>query len=189
MLGFYVMSTDAARPAWKVQFQMLGPTHDLKIAWRIVQGVSIHVMNMFTWLQLSFKKPLHDDTMFRLVVAMRHIYVAIAVFDICASKEARAHWLTVPSEQGVMVVAQAFRPRVKLASFDGTGIAEMAIDFFSNRWVTVSIQAGVMRMTQPSRLAWVGAILKCAKRFRFGHVYSLRLVVNRVKHKGVLSCA
>lgn len=97
-----------------VDRQVFTRGHYSQVGRRVIQRVSINVVNVLGRLECSAHKLLHHDSVLRLVMSFFRQDVSIAVLQVRACEYLRPNWGTIAPHQGVMVLAQMFCDRFSL---------------------------------------------------------------------------
>lgn len=103
-----------------VDFHVFGSSDYHKVAWRIILYVPVYMVDVFAGFEFSFKKTLHDNSVFRFVMSLSNHNVFVSIFNIFTRKNLRSDWLTISSHKGVVVSAKPLGKSFESASVHGT---------------------------------------------------------------------
>ncbi len=158
----------ASWSGFHMQLEMLGSCHELQIARRVVQGVSIDVVNILRRFELAAKEFLHHDPVFRNVMAFTDHHVSVSILDVGSYENTLPFGHSMPFIQRVMALAQPFRERFVHAFIYGT-LGVLPVRLLEDQRIAVSVPTLVMNPAHSSACAAFGAVLNRAKRHLFRH--------------------
>lgn len=129
-----------------MNFQMFRTTDYLKIARRVVERVSIFVVDMLRWCQLTAKHFLHHNSMFWFVMSVVHINISVPILDVCKSKNFFTHRFAMPSSKSIVVSTQSFGSNRERASRH-TAMRGIPIHTLNYKRVTMLVPPSVVGTT------------------------------------------
>ena len=156
-----VMPSLTPLPVTDVHLQVLRCADYLQVARRVVQCVTVYVVDMLTRLQLATQVLLHHYPVLWLVVAMTHVDVPVALLQILTNIEAFAYRLAMPTVEGIVVHAQALSHYLRFAGSNDTVLRD-TIGFLQNAGVVILVPALVVSHAHLSGSRGLRAIINAA---------------------------
>lgn len=167
------MATLSPLPLLKMNLNVLRWSDYLEVARRIVERVTVNVVDMLLRRQLSPKKALHDKSMFGFIVPVGSHDISIAVLNVLPGENLGTNWFAIAPHQGVVISAKPLGQSREIAVLNTACQILMAIQLLTKKWVTVFIPATVMLAAQASAYTRPVATINRAIRSLFWHRVSI----------------
>ena len=167
------MTILASLPVCYMDFQVFRTGNYLEIARRVVERITVDVVNVLFGRQFAVKEPFHDDAMFRLVMPIPSPDIAIPILNVLAGEYPRANRLSISTHEGVMILTKTLCQCRQLAIFNRAGGILVAIWLLCQAWIAIVVPATVVHTAHTTAYARFTAVIYRAIRFLFWHRTSI----------------